>query len=423
MERPSIRVEGLWKQYRLGQSRKGYQTFREKLMDTFTRKRDRAAAGNGKGHAHFWALQDVNFAVEQGDVVGVIGRNGAGKSTLLKVLSRITEPTRGFAEVRGRLSSLLEVGTGFHPELTGRENVFLSAAILGMKRHEIIRRFDEIVAFSEVESFIDTPVKHYSSGMYLRLAFAVAAHLETENLLVDEILAVGDQAFQRRCLGKMRDVANNGRTVLFVSHNMAAVQSLCRNGLLIRNGSVDMFAPVGTVIDRYAKDGTAASVLDIASRTDREGKGDIRFAGVTIRDGKGVPQPQGTTGEPLQLQIQMEYANDHPATNFDIAVHFHGTLGELFFVCQRSVTSTPFEKIESGASFLLTIPKLPLPPGVYYLTLWCATGQGKDDKQDKVENAVQLTVISGDFYGTGRLLAQKNRSVLIDYSFDQDKGA
>src|SRR3989454_11707731 len=238
----AILVEGLGKQYPIG-DRKPYKTIRESITNTvlgpLRRLRTRLSAEvPADGEQAFWALKDVSFQVNRGEVIGVIGRNGAGKSTLLKILSRITEPTEGSVEIVGRVGSLLEVGTGFHPELTGRENVYLNGAILGMKRSEIDRRFDEIVAFSEIERFLETPVKHYSSGMYTRLAFAVAAHLEPEILMVDEVLAVGDAAFQKKCLGKMGDVAKAGRTVLFVSHNMGAIQSLCGHVIWLDAGQV-----------------------------------------------------------------------------------------------------------------------------------------------------------------------------------------
>src|SRR5213080_1227184 len=251
----AIRVAGLGKQYQIGGDRKPYKTIREAISDTALNPLRRLRAGlsadplNGE-HA-FWALKDVSFEINRGEVVGIIGRNGAGKSTLLKILSRITEPTEGEIEIAGRVGSLLEVGTGFHPELTGRENVYLNGAILGMKRSEIDRRFDEIVAFSEIERFLETPVKHYSSGMYARLAFSVAAHLEPEILLVDEVLAVGDAAFQKKCLGKMGQVSRAGRTVLFVSHNMAAVQQLTDNCILLDKGHLTAYGPSAEVIGQY----------------------------------------------------------------------------------------------------------------------------------------------------------------------------
>lgn len=250
MSKPVILAEGLGKTFRLGATPARYATLRDALATVWRRP--------GRGRTprvseSFWALKDVSFEVRRGEVVGVIGRNGAGKSTLLKILSRITAPTEGTAEIRGRIGSLLEVGTGFHPELTGRENVFLNGAILGMRRAEIERKFDEIVAFAEVERFIDTPVKHYSSGMYLRLAFAVAAHLEPEVLLVDEVLAVGDLAFQRKCLGKMGEVADQGRTVLFVSHNMGAVAKLCQTGIVLDRGRFLQHGPIHDAIRRYTE--------------------------------------------------------------------------------------------------------------------------------------------------------------------------
>jgi lipopolysaccharide transport system ATP-binding protein len=256
----AIRVEDLGKQYHIGAHVAGYRTLRETLLgaakapfrrlsNSLRRKRDSADM------LSIWALRHVNFEVRQGEVLGIIGRNGAGKSTLLKLLSRITEPTEGIAAIRGRVGSLLEVGTGFHPELTGRENIFLNGAILGMKRVQINRKFDDIVAFAEVEKFIDKPVKRYSSGMYLRLAFAVAAHLEPEIMLIDEVLAVGDAAFQRKCLGKMSDIAHEGRTVLFVSHNMSAILRLTNETIVIEKGNIVMRAPSAEAVDYYMTSG------------------------------------------------------------------------------------------------------------------------------------------------------------------------
>jgi|APLak6261668527_1056067.scaffolds.fasta_scaffold00065_11 lipopolysaccharide transport system ATP-binding protein len=259
MPPPVISVEGLGKRYTLS-----HQKRQDTLRDSLTQG-VRALFAGIRGGARddkedFWALRDVSFEINQGDVVGIIGRNGAGKSTLLKILSRITEPTTGRAVIRGRVASLLEVGTGFHPELSGRENIFLNGAILGMSREEIARKFDEIVAFAEVERFLDTQVKHYSSGMYVRLAFAVAAHLEPEILIVDEVLAVGDAQFQKKCLGKMNDVArNSGRTVLFVSHNTAALQAICRRGLWLNNGHVMQSGNIGECLSGYLASGSEAS--------------------------------------------------------------------------------------------------------------------------------------------------------------------
>lgn len=255
---PAIRVENLSKRYRIRHGNVGtYRTLRDEIMHTAAAPVRWLRGEPSESVEEFWALKDVSFDVEPGEVVGVIGRNGAGKSTLLKILSRITPPTKGCVEMRGRVGSLLEVGTGFHPELTGRENIFLSGAILGMKRAEIARKFDEIVAFAEIEQFLDTPVKRYSSGMYVRLAFSVAAHLETEILIIDEVLAVGDAQFQKKCLGKMNEVAQGGRTVLFVSHNTSAILALCRSALLLRHGKTVGHGTAGAVVRQYHEDAAA----------------------------------------------------------------------------------------------------------------------------------------------------------------------
>src|SRR5262245_37164015 len=259
--KPAIQVSSLSKHYRLGDGSKyGYRTLRESMMDKMQAPlrwlTGNKAPSDSSLPKDIWALKDVNFDVKQGEVLGVIGRNGAGKSTLLKVLSRITKPTSGEVQIRGRVGSLLEVGTGFHPELTGRENVFLNGAILGMSRREVTRKFDEIVDFAEIGPFLDTPVKRYSSGMYTRLAFAVASHLEPEVLVVDEVLAVGDVAFQKKCLGKMGQVSRQGRTVLFVSHNMTAIKSLCTRAVVIENGRVALDGGVDEAVNHYLTAGT-----------------------------------------------------------------------------------------------------------------------------------------------------------------------
>jgi lipopolysaccharide transport system ATP-binding protein len=262
----AVKVENLSKLYRIGQFA-GYKTIRETLTDVAAApfRRLRQPSATSQQPNTIWALKDVSFEVKDGDAVGIIGRNGSGKSTLLKILSRITAPTEGRVDIRGRVGSLLEVGTGFHPELTGRENIYLNGAVIGMKRAEVARKFDEIVAFAEIEKFLDTPVKRYSSGMYVRLAFAVAAHLEPEILIVDEVLAVGDTAFQKKCLGKMGEVASEGRTVLFVSHNMAAVQRLCKSALWLLEGRMECLGDVGEVVQSYLRaDGSYAMVFSVS---------------------------------------------------------------------------------------------------------------------------------------------------------------
>ena len=311
----AIRVEGLAKQYRIGtrtQSAFQYESLRESLVASASRGADRLRGFvSGRSPAveteRMWALNGVSFSVEPGEVVGVIGSNGAGKSTLLKLLSRITKPTRGWAELRGRVGSLLEVGTGFHPELTGRDNIYLNGAILGMRRAEIARRFDAIVEFSGVSTFIDTPVKRYSSGMYVRLAFAVAAHLEPEILLVDEVLAVGDAEFQKRCLGKMHDVVRDGRTILFVSHNMAAVKALCRRALWLDAGRVAADGAVDAVVDRYlSKSGPITIDGAVPAGAQRVGSGEAHLLRVELRDCGGEPLRQLYLGQPFRVALTFE---------------------------------------------------------------------------------------------------------------------
>jgi lipopolysaccharide transport system ATP-binding protein len=308
----AIRVEGLGKQYRIGR-RERYRTLRDTLSDAVAapvrrlrsalRGVDREQENNAA--SVIWALKNVSFQVPRGGVIGIIGRNGAGKSTLLKILSRITEPTEGYAEVRGRVGSLLEVGTGFHPELTGRENIYLNGAILGMKKTEIERKFDEIVAFAEVERFIDTPVKHYSSGMYTRLAFAVAAHLESEILLVDEVLAVGDAEFQKKCLGAMEHVSQEyGRTVLFVSHNMAAVKSLTKSGVFLDHGLATFEGPVDSVIQRYLECIQRRN-SNVAERSWGRGT-HTAISDVRLLDAAGRPTTHYVPGESLRIQVELE---------------------------------------------------------------------------------------------------------------------
>jgi lipopolysaccharide transport system ATP-binding protein len=322
----ALRVNNLSKEYRIGGRQEQYRTLRDTLTDAFTapiRRAGRLLRGESGGASgmteRFWALKDVSFEVRRGEVVGIIGRNGAGKSTLLKILSRITEPSSGTAEIYGRVGSLLEVGTGFHPELTGRDNIFLNGAILGMGRAEIERKFDEIVDFAEVEQFIDTPVKHYSSGMYLRLAFAVAAHLEPEILIVDEVLAVGDAAFQKKCLGKIDEVASHGRTVLFVSHNMTAMQSLCDRTVWLHHGRIVENGPTAQVISAYLH--TASATMSEQSWPDMEsapGNTKVRIRSARVRAEDGTPIE--AIGITTPLALEFEYWNLVPDTALNLSV-------------------------------------------------------------------------------------------------------
>ena len=307
MAPPIIAIENLGKKYRLGQhGQAGYRRLSEELLLAIKRPfLPRAASSKITAASdELWALQDVSFEVKEGEVVGVIGRNGAGKSTLLKILSRITDPSAGRVCLRGRVASLLEVGTGFHPELTGRENIFLNGAILGMKRAEIRKKLDEIVVFAEVEKFLDTPVKRYSSGMYVRLAFAVAAHLEPEILVVDEVLAVGDSAFQKKCLGKMGEVARSGRTVLFVSHNMGTVLGLCERAVWLEAGRVKLAGPTREVVGRYCTEGSPRQAqADVRPEQRRQGSGPARIERIGLFDLNGQPKLEFLIGEPFDVEL------------------------------------------------------------------------------------------------------------------------
>ena len=336
MSSPIISVNGLGKMYKLGAT-VSYSTLRDSIVHGF-RSLGRRISGNGnfsdRGQrvpdSEFWALKDISFDVNEGEVVGIIGRNGAGKSTLLKILSEITEPTEGEIRIRGRVASLLEVGTGFHPELSGRENIYLNGAILGMTKAEIKRKFDEIVAFAEIEKFLDTPVKRYSSGMYVRLAFAVAAHLEPEILVVDEVLAVGDAQFQKRCLTKMGDVAKGGRTVLFVSHNMNAVQSLCNRAILLDNGRINAEGSTGEVVGTYLS--TSFSPTTEQTWDDIEtapGNEEVKLHRVSIRPVNGTPSDTISIRTPLI--VEFDYWNLKPGAYLSVALHVHNELGiEVF---------------------------------------------------------------------------------------------
>lgn len=332
----AIRCEGLSKQYRIGQ-RERYKALRDVITDAaaspFRRLRsafDSSSSSNGKQPEKFWALQDVSFEVKRGEVLGIIGRNGAGKSTLLKILSRITKPTRGDAVIHGRVASLLEVGTGFHPELTGRENIYLNGVILGMRKAQIDRKFDEIVAFAEVEKFIDTVVKHYSSGMYVRLAFAVAAHLEPEILLVDEVLAVGDAAFQKKCLGKMGEVTREGRTVLFVSHNMESVARLCPRALLLERGKMENLGNTADVIAVYLHSGSGLLAENTWTNLKTAPGNDlVRLNLVRARNERGESQQIFDSREPIGIEIG--YTALKPVSNLAAEFVVYDANGNLLF--------------------------------------------------------------------------------------------
>jgi lipopolysaccharide transport system ATP-binding protein len=408
--RPAIRLIGVGKQYRRGVRRDGYQTLREAVTEGVRALTTRSAR-RAQDAGLFWALRDVSMEVPRGSALGLIGPNGAGKSTLLKILSRVTEPTTGEVQLYGRVGSLLEVGTGFHPELTGRENVLLNGAILGMKHAEILSKFDAIVAFAEVEPFIDTPVKRYSSGMYLRLAFAVAAHLEPEILLVDEVLAVGDAAFQKRCLGKMNDVAREGRTVIFVSHNIEAIRRLCSHAVMLESGRIAAFGETADVVAQYLSRDYQRPAPDTRidlSAVARIGTGAARF--LSISYGSGSPRVQGKPYANGPLEFVLEIESDAARQVRSLAVFLNEPYGTKVLNADtlhvhRSISLRPGVNVVK-----LRIHALHLTPGVYRLGLWLADpvqAQSVSGAYDYVESAFEIEVVSVETApsaGTGALV-------------------
>jgi lipopolysaccharide transport system ATP-binding protein len=346
----------------------------------------------------FWALRDVSFELRRGERLGIIGRNGAGKSTLLKILSRITDPSSGEAWIRGRVASLLEVGTGFHPDLTGRENVFLNGAILGMRRAEILRRFDEIVAFAEIERFLDTPVKRYSSGMYVRLAFAVAAHLDPEILIVDEVLSVGDAQFQEKCLGKMSEVAGGGRTVLFVSHNIAAVRSLCTHGILLREGRLAAFGPVDDVARAYLDEGgRQARGATVTLDRPRPGHPTWLESVTTLRNGE--PAAVLETGDRLGFEVR--FRSDEPIEKPIVGYLIRSVRGENAVNANNYFLPSPsYGAGVTEGTIVCDLGALPLMAGSYLVSFWLGRGP---HELHHVEDVLRFTVEEKDVWRTGAL--------------------
>ena len=391
MSKIAIKAEGLSKLYRTGR-RDRENALRNVLGPIF---RAPWTLFKRAKRETFWALKDVNLEVRRGEVLGLIGRNGAGKTTLLKILSRITRPTSGWAEIYGRVGSLLEVGTGFHPELSGRENTFLSGAILGMSKREIDRKFDEIVAFAEIERFIDMPAKHYSSGMFVRLAFAVAAHLEPEILLVDEVLAVGDIAFQKKCLGKMGDVARAGRTIILVSHNMAAINALCSRCLILNAGGVEFDGPTDKATARYyAESLSIASGSDLSGRR-REGSGKARFTSISIRplDSAGRPLEVAYPGCDLSIDIEVECISSFAPANLAIVIC---DSSGYRVVDTNTAQKGQFVSMRTGevAKANFRLREVLLRPGKYLVGLWL--GREAMEIIDYIEHATNFDVIEGE---------------------------
>jgi lipopolysaccharide transport system ATP-binding protein len=396
----AIRVEDLCKEYRLGRRvRDQYRTLRETLSDAVRRpfRRFRKEAAGQTNEERFFALKDVGFEVQPGEVVGIVGRNGAGKSTLLKILSRITEPTSGRAIVRGRMGSLLEVGTGFHPELSGRENVYLNGSLLGMTRREIARKFDEIVAFAEIDRFLDTPVKRYSSGMYVRLAFAVAAHLDPEILVVDEVLAVGDAAFQQKCIGKMGEVAKTGRTVLFVSHNMQAVSMLCSRALLLEKGALAMDDEPIKVVAAYLESRTHQQAEMVWPFKSAPGNDVTRLRSVRVVNDEGVVSVDQDITRPIN--VEMDFWLLQPSQGMQASIHVFNGQGLCLFAV--------------GTSLEPAGPNAVTAPGLYRTTCRMPASFFNDGKHfvsafvvrnvsDIVVRANEVVSFFAHDYGTGR---------------------
>lgn len=417
----ALRVENLWKEYRLGVFGHG-MLFRD-LQSWWARLRGRddpntwicLTPTSAASHGNFWALKGVTLDVKQGEVLGIIGRNGAGKSTLLKILSRVTAPTRGEIRTKGRVASLLEVGTGFHPELTGRENVFLNGAILGMKVREIQRKFDEIVDFSGVERFIDTPVKRYSSGMYVRLAFAVAAHLECEILLVDEVLAVGDAEFQKKCLGKMGDVARGGKTVLFVSHQLAAVSKLCTRSILLEDGMLEMQDATENVVRAYLARLSAIASIPLSDRKDRRGSGAIRLVRLTLQDQDGINVTCFHTGRNVRFLIEFDNLTGESLFNLHVSMEIDNHRGDRVTMLDSKYAQGLFSEIQADArAIVIHIDRLPLMPGVYRFNLCFSVNEAT---ADHVIGAGEFTVEAGAFFDNGAVVPTGQAQVLVGHAF------
>ncbi len=402
----ACRSQGLGKRYRVSRAAPrgnfGYRTLQEELIRLAWAPLRRLRGGPFADRSEdFWALRDTDFEIQPGEVVGIIGRNGAGKSTLLKILSRITKPTTGQVELKGRVGSLLEVGTGFHPELTGRENIYLNGAILGMSRREIDRKFDEIVAFAEVERFLETPVKRYSSGMYVRLAFAVSAHLEPEILIVDEVLAVGDMAFQRKCMGRMREVGHGGRAVLFVSHNMAAIEALCSRAILLEEGRVTSDGDVQEVIREYRRRIMAPQLQEVAHLRERRGPGRRQrvFCAATLLDEAGAPTNFVPLGGLFHLRIGLDTPT--PLRDPVLTVGVDDTMGQrILSVVSHRRQETAIGQIVGHCEVDCRVEQFPLAPGDYWIKLGLAAEAGV--QVDDIEHVLHLSVINGEAFNEGR---------------------
>ena len=399
MSNSAIEINHVWKEYERGRiRRKDIRSTVQAGLSDFLRKKET-----------FYALQDINLSIDTGDIVGIIGPNGAGKSTLLKLLSRITYPSRGRMVINGTLSSMLEVGTGFHPELTGRENIYLNGAIIGMRRQEVTKKLDSIVAFSGLEAFLETPVKHYSSGMYVRLAFAVASHLEPDILLIDEVLAVGDQEFRKKCLNKILDVSGQGRTIVMVSHQMSYLKLLCKRGVYLNSGKLIHEGEIDEVINTYVNDVNKLNPVQLQERTDRKGNGKVKVANLTLLDREGENIPVISAGQ--EIILRMELVPMEEVRNVEVRIDFYDTYGHLWFISKNSISGNMIEQLKDRTFFNCHFPKFPLNKNFYYLNVAVYV---QNEISDEVVNAVTLEVEQGSFYTTGKL-PPSHKGMLVDY--------
>ena len=389
--KPILEIKGISKKYRIENATQPYLSLRESIL-SFLKPSSRKE--------EFWALKDVSFDVMPGDTLGVIGKNGAGKSTLLKILSKITPPTSGKIISRGRIASLLEVGTGFHPELTGKENIFLNGSILGMKRTEIQKQFDAIVDFSGVEKFINTPLKHYSSGMQLRLAFAVSAFLEPEILIIDEVLAVGDAEFQKKCMGKMGDISKSGRTILFVSHNMGAIQNLCNKGLVLKEGQIVFSGSVDDSINSYVNS-NSNSLPDLKDRKDRQGTGKIKINHVRVTNIKNEPVDIAYSGQDVNVVFEYETGNEileEPMKDVIMSLQLKNNQGIPIFLHHNRIIKKKFDVTTNKGSFTAEIKRIPLPQSSYFISFSVIQNNVVIDMMDDV---YKLEISDGNYFGLG----------------------
>jgi lipopolysaccharide transport system ATP-binding protein len=417
MSNLAIKIEHLSKMYKLGEINNGtlwrdIQTWiaiKQGKDDPHSKIGENKYSGDKD---RFWALKDVSFDINQGDRLGIIGKNGAGKSTLLKILSRITTPTEGIIKIKGKVASLLEVGTGFHGELTGRENIYLNGAILGMKKRRIDELLDSIIDFSGIENHIDTPVKRYSSGMYVRLAFAIAAHLDCDILIADEVLAVGDAEFQKKALGKMHDLSTGqGKTVLFVSHNMASIIQLCNKGFLLKEGILDYFGKINDVIDKYMIIQELRSQLSISKIKNRQGNGIMRFTDIEFIDSKGVIRNTFTVGEEITLKIYYESTVDfNNAETSQIDIGIYNLLGIKIVWISSHIFIDKIKTSSNTISF--KIPQLLLNEGTYNINLSC---DANNELADWVTNVAKLHIVFKDFYKTGRKIPESQGYVITNF--------